>query len=260
VNGAAIDRIRVAGIELETLRSDSGPTLLLLHGFETIPRDARFLDRLARRFGILAPSSPGFGNSARPEDVTEVYDLVRLYLELLEGLPDERVSVIGFSFGGWLAAEMAATCCHRIQKLILVDPLGIKISGPETPDILDIFNTHPRDVASRRWRDPKRWAPNFDAMTDDEIVRYARNREALSLYGWHPYMHNPRLKRWLGRIEVPTLLLWGAQDGIVSPSYGRAYSALIPGARFATIEDAGHHPEIEQPEAFVDHVLAFLET
>jgi pimeloyl-ACP methyl ester carboxylesterase len=175
-------------------------------------------------------------------------------------LPDERVSVIGFSFGGWLAAEMAATCCHRIQKLILVDPLGIKISGPETPDILDIFNTHPRDVASRRWRDPERWAPNFDAMTDDEIVRYARNREALSLYGWHPYMHNPRLKRWLGRIEVPTLLLWGAQDGIVSPSYGRAYSALIPGARFAAIEDAGHHPEIEQREAFVDHVLAFLET
>ena len=255
-----MDRIRVAGIELETLRSGTGPTLLLLHGFETIPREARFLERLARRFSIVAPSSPGFGNSARPEDVSEVYDLVRLYLELLEGLPDAKVSIIGFSFGGWLAAEMAAACCHRIQKLVLVDPLGIKISGRETPDILDIFNTHPRDVAPRRWRNPQRWAPDFDAMSDDEIVRYARNREALSLYGWHPYMHNPRLKRWLGRIEVPTLVLWGAQDGIVSPSYGRAYSALVPGARFATIEDAGHHPEIEQPDAFVDHVLAFLET
>lgn len=260
VSSAEMDRITVAGIELATLCRGDGPTLLLLHGFETIAPQARFLDRLARRFAIIAPSSPGFGNSARPEEVAEIYDLVRLYLELLEGLPGKKIGVIGFSFGGWLAAEMAAACCHRIAKLVLVDPLGIKISSRETPDILDIFNTHPRDIAPRRWRDPARWAPDFNAMSDDEIVRHARNREALSLYGWHPYMHNPRLKRWLGRIKVPTLVLWGAQDGIVSPSYGRAYSALIPGARFAAIEDAGHHPEIEQPDAFVDHVLAFLET
>ncbi|HUH84757.1 MAG TPA: alpha/beta hydrolase [Stellaceae bacterium] len=260
MSSAEVDRLTVAGIELETLRRGQGATLLLLHGFETISPEARFLERLARRFAILAPSSPGFGNTARPEDVSEVYDLVRLYLELLEGLPDDRVSVVGFSFGGWLAAEMAVACCHRIRKLVLVDPLGIKVSDRETADILDIFNTHPRDVAPRRWRAPERWAPDFNAMSDDAIVRYARGREALSVYGWHPYMHNPALKRWLARIKVPTLVLWGAEDGIVSPSYGRAYSALIPGARFTAIENAGHHPEIEQPDAFVDHVLAFLET
>jgi len=260
VSSAETERLTVAGIELEALRRGQGPTLLLLHGFETIPPEARFLDRLARRFSILAPSTPGFGNSARPEDVSEVYDLVHLYLELLQGLPGETVVVIGFSFGGWLAAEMAAACCHRIAKLVLIDALGIKISDRETPDILDIFNTHPRDVAPRRWHDPARSAPDFDAMSDEAIIRYARGREALSLYGWHPYMHNPSLKRWLARIKVPTLVLWGAQDGVVSPSYGRAYSALIPGACFAMIENAGHHPEIEQPDAFVDHVLAFLET
>jgi pimeloyl-ACP methyl ester carboxylesterase len=58
---------------------------------------------------------------------------------------------------------------------------------------------------------------------------------------------------------VPTLVLWGDSDGIVTPSYGRAYSALIPGARFELIAKAGHHPEIEQAEAFVDHLAAFLE-
>jgi pimeloyl-ACP methyl ester carboxylesterase len=255
---SSFDRLIVGGIELETLRRGEGRTLLLLHGFETIPPDARFLDALARRFALLAPSSPGFGGSPRPDDVAEVYDLVRLYLELLERLPDPKVSVIGFSFGGWLATEMAAACCHRIEKLVLVDALGIKVSGRETADIFDIFNRHPREVAARRWRDPTRFAPDFNAMSDEAIIRWTRGREALSLYGWHPYMYNPRLKRWLARIAVPTLVLWGAQDGIVTPSYGRAYSELIPGARFAEIANAAHHPEMEQPEAFVDHVLAFL--
>ena len=96
-------------------------------------------------------------------------------------------------------------------------------------------------------------------MSDDDLIVRARNWESLCLYGWHPYMHNPQLHRWLPSITRPTLVLWGASDGIVTPSYGRAYSQFIPGARFELIADAGHHPEIEQPEVFVDHVVRFLE-
>ena len=67
------------------------------------------------------------------------------------------------------------------------------------------------------------------------------------------------LLRMLAGITVPTLALWGASDGIVRPAYGRAYSALIPGACFATIDKAGHHPEIEHAETFSAHVLEFLD-
>jgi pimeloyl-ACP methyl ester carboxylesterase len=95
-------------------------------------------------------------------------------------------------------------------------------------------------------------------MSDEALVAHARNREALCLYAWDPYMYNPQLARWLGRIAVPTLVLWGASDRIVGPAYGRAYSALIPGARFELIDAAGHHPHIEQPEAFVERVVSFL--
>jgi pimeloyl-ACP methyl ester carboxylesterase len=95
-------------------------------------------------------------------------------------------------------------------------------------------------------------------MSNEALVAHARNREALCLYAWHPYLYNPRLARWLGRITVPTLVLWGASDGIVTPAYGRAYGAHIPGARFEIIEAAGHHPEIEQPGRFAERVLAFL--
>jgi pimeloyl-ACP methyl ester carboxylesterase len=252
------ERLRVHGIELEVLRRGSGRSILLLHGFDTIDAAAPLVDLLARHNEIVAPSSPGFGQSPRPKDFDTVYDLVHLYLELLETLPGDKVTLLGFSFGGWLAAEVAVACSHRIDKLILVDPLGIKVSDRETADILDIFNRSPDIVRRASWYDPDRFAPDLNAISDEVLIAYALNREALCLYAWHPYMYNPQLPRWLGRIKVPTLLLWGANDGIVTPDYGRAYSRLIPGSRFEVIAAAGHHPEIEQPAAFVERVAAFL--
>jgi pimeloyl-ACP methyl ester carboxylesterase len=71
-------------------------------------------------------------------------------------------------------------------------------------------------------------------------------------------MHHPRLAYWLPAIKAPTLVLWGASDGIVKPAYGEAMARLIPGAHFAQIAEAGHHPEIEQPDTFADYVTGFL--
>jgi pimeloyl-ACP methyl ester carboxylesterase len=90
------------------------------------------------------------------------------------------------------------------------------------------------------------------------MVLLAGNWNALCLYAWRPHMYNPQLKHWLRRISVPTLVLWGESDRIVTPAYGRAYTRLIPGARFELVESAGHHPEQEQPRAFVDAVADFL--
>jgi pimeloyl-ACP methyl ester carboxylesterase len=258
VGSSTIERLSVGDIDLEVLRRGTGRPVVLLHGMQHIQPDAPFLERLAQHAEVLAPSHPGFGRSARPADFETVYDLVRLYLDVLESLPYARVTLIGLSFGGWLAAEIAAACSHRLDRLVLVDALGIKISDRETPDILDVFNTAPDEVRRRAWHDPARWAPDYDAMSDEELVARARNWDALCLYGWHPYLYNPQLKRWLGRIRVPTLVLWGASDGIVAPSYGRAYAARIPGARFELLAGAGHHPEIEQAEAFVDAIVRFL--
>lgn len=254
-----MELLSVRGIDLEIVRRGAGRPILLLHGFHTVDPRAPFLDLLGRHGSVLAPSHPGFGGSPRPDGFETLYDLTRLYLELLEALPHDKVTLIGLSFGGWIAAEIAVACCHRIDRLVLVDPLGIKISDRETADILDIFNVAPDLVRQRSWHDPARWAPNHDAMADQDLVRRARNWDALCLYGWHPYMYNPQLARWLSRIAVPTLVAWGASDGIVSPAYGAAFSALIPGARFVVIDDAGHHPEIERPEALVGRIVEFLD-
>jgi pimeloyl-ACP methyl ester carboxylesterase len=69
-------------------------------------------------------------------------------------------------------------------------------------------------------------------------------------------MHNPALKHWLHRIDVPTRVIWGGSDRIVTPGYGRAYADLIPGAQLTLIPSAGHHPELEQPDAFLAAVEA----
>jgi pimeloyl-ACP methyl ester carboxylesterase len=261
------DRLRVGDIDLKVLRRGSGRPILLIHGVNPITPKAPFLDRLAEHGEIIAPSHPGFGNTPRPEDFDTMYDLVHLYLELLDALPSPAV-VIGFSFGGWIAAEVAVSGAAKLDRLVLVAPVGIKLGGREERDIVHFFNTSPAELTRLAWHDPANRAAGVyglgwqaaieEAMSDDEITALARNWDALCLYAWRPHMYNPQLKHWLRRISVPTLVLWGQSDGIVAPDYGRAYSALIPGAQFAAIAAAGHHPELEQPRVFVEHVARFL--
>ena len=166
------DRMRVRDLELEVVRRGTGQTLLFLHGFHPLGPDARFVELLSRRFTVLAPSHPGFGASSRPPDFEAVYDLVHLYRELIDGLAGEKIVLVGASFGGWLAAEIAITCQHRLDRLVLVDALGLKLGDRETQDILDVFNTHPDIVRRRSWHDPAR-APDFNEMTDEALTRHA---------------------------------------------------------------------------------------
>jgi pimeloyl-ACP methyl ester carboxylesterase len=183
-------------------------------------------------------------------------------------MPGDRVRMIGFSFGGWIAAEVAATGHPKLDRLVLVDPVGIKLGGREERDIAHFFNTSPDELNRRAWHDPAGRPPGVyglgwhsaigDAMSDEDMVRLACGWDALCLYGWRPHMFNPQLKHWLHRISVPTLVLSGESDRIVTPDYGRGYAGLIHGARFETIAAAGHHPELEQPSAFVERIAAFF--
>jgi len=254
----ATERLTVHGIDLEVLRGGEGDPIVLLHGMRSLTAGLRFPALLAAHGALLAPSCPGFGASPRPKDFDTIFDLVHLQRAVLDAIPGERITLVGLSFGGWLAAEVAAQGHPRLARLVLADPVGVKISDRETADILDVFNRSPTEVRRAAWHDPDRFAPDFDAMEDAEIVRHARDWEALCRYAWHPYMYNPRLRDWLGRISVPTLVVWGDSDGIVSPEYGRAFARLIPGARFETIAACGHHPEIERPDELATLIGSFV--
>ena len=85
----------------------------------------------------------------------------------------------------------------------------------------------------------------------------AQTRETVAHLGWKPYMHNPSLNHWLGRVDVPTLVIWGERDGVTRPEYGAAYARTIPGAQFVTVPDAAHHPHVEQPRLTLDLIARF---
>ncbi len=213
---------------------------------------------LATQTRVLALSHPGFGASEQPPAFTTIDDLAYFYLDLLDELDLSDAILVGVSFGGWIAAEMAIKSCARLSHLVLANPVGIKVSDRETRDIADIFAMTEEQFATLAYFDPSRGRHDYKSMPEAEVRNAARNREATARYGWSPYLHDPKLKQRLKRIRVPTLLLSGAADRILTPGYVRAYCAAIPGARLETIEAAGHFPHLEQPQEFAERVFAFV--
>lgn len=250
--------ITLGDVQIELIRRGKGKPLLLLPSEEALEPDAPFVNELAKKFEVIIPQAPGYGRSNRPDWITNMDDISYIYLDLIEKLDLKKLTVMGFSLGGWIAAEMATKDDSRIAKLVLVDAYGIKVGGPYDRDIADIWLEHPKKVMERKWFDVEKGKRDFPAMPEDKLAIIARNVETTARLCWEPYMHNPRLKLRLHRIQVPSLVVWGKNDGIVSTDYGKAYSKLIKGAKFAAIAKAGHYPHLEQPAAFMTAVSSFI--
>jgi len=250
--------ISVSGVTLEIEERGTGQTLLFLHAGEGLQPRQAWLDALAARFHVIAPHHPGFGESTLPDWFGTVDDIAYLYLDLVRTLGLRDAVLAGADFGGWIAAEMAVRNTQGFAHLVLAAPLGIKLGGVTDRDIADMHAMPRSEFMRLAWADPRRGEIDYTALPETELAAIVRGREALALYGWKPYMHNPRLKHWLHRIALPTVLLWGEHDRIVTPAYGEGWRAAIPGARMEQIRDAGHFPHWEQPEAFAEHVAAFV--
>ncbi len=249
--------ITVAGVTLDVEEAGQGRPLLFLHPGEGLQPNRPWIEALAREHRVIAPHHPGFGNSGLPDWFGTVDDIAYLYLDLARQLELQSAVLVGACFGGWIAAEMAVRDTRRFAGLVLSAPLGIKVGGVLDRDITDMHSIPRADFLRLAWADPANGVVDYPSMPDTELAAIARSRESLALFGWKPYMHNPRLKRWLHRIDVPTQLIWGDSDGIVSLSYGEAWQAEIPGAAMTVIPKAGHYPHWEQPEAFAAAVSAF---
>jgi pimeloyl-ACP methyl ester carboxylesterase len=251
------DQVTIDGVAVELAQAGEGPHLLFLHSVDGIDPDARWFELLSERFHVIAPWHPGFGHSELPAEFRTIGDLALFYLQLIDALEIHDATVVGASFGGWLAAEIAVRTCAPFARLALVDPLGIKVGDRTSRDIADVFAISQEELTARAYHDPARRTRDYSTMSERELLAIARSREAYTYFGWRPYMHDPSLKRWLRRIRIPTLVVWGASDRIVSREYGRAYAAEIPDARFELIEEAGHYPLTEQPDRTVELLVEF---
>ena len=222
--------VSIAGTTLELVDRGLGRPLLFLHAGEGLAPERPWLELLSRRYREIAPWHPGYGHSPLIDGGGSVDDLAYLYLDLAAELKLENAVLVGACFGGWIAAEMMVRSTARFSHLVLVDPLGIKFSGREQRDIADMHALPRAEYLKFAWANPAKGDVDFTKLPESELAAIVRGREAFALYGWKPYMHNPRLKRWLHRIDLPTLLLWGAEDRIVTPAYGEGWRHAIPGA------------------------------
>ena len=254
----------VNGVKIETIeRGQENPRarpILFLHPNIGIDPAAPVLDALAKGGRVIAPTHPGFGASELPKGMSSIDDLSYFYLDLIEQLDLRDILLVGVGIGGWLACDIAVKTTERIDRLVLGNPLGIKVGDRETRDIFDIWSLTQPEIDALAYFDPSIAKRDYNKLPEAEVLAAARNREATARIAWSPYMHNPKLKARLRRIDVPVLILWGVADRVIlNPDYGRSFAAAIPGARLESIERAGHYPHIEQPDEFARRTLAFAD-
>jgi len=247
----------VAGVQTHLLRGGRGAPLLVLPPEFAANRWFPFHDALAACFQVFAPDHLGFGQSERPEWLDSIDDLVFHYVDLLDVLGLPRVSVIGTSLGGWVAAEFAVAHPERVDRLVLVGAAGLKVDGCER---YDIFINPIEETLRHLFYDQSRAAQLLSTDLGPEvIVRAYRESTTLARLSWNPYLYNPKLARRLRRVKAPTLVLWGRNDTFLPLAHGEAYTQLIPGASLQVIPECGHFVPFEQTERFIEAVTTFLD-
>ncbi len=251
----------VRDVKVRLFTAGEGPPLIFLHGAGGIERWLPVFDLLAARRTVMVPEHPGFGGSDNPASIRSVSDVAMYYLDFLDDLAPDRggaqVHLVGQSLGGWIAAELATRNCSHLRTLSLLAPAGIRVKGCPAGDN---FIWSPEEAARNLFHD-EAYAERMIAMapSEAEADRALVNRYAAARLGWEPRWFNPALERWLHRIKVPTLVLWGAEDKLFPARYAETWRREVPGATVEVVADCGHLMHIEQAELVANRILAFTD-
>ncbi|HEX3515146.1 MAG TPA: alpha/beta hydrolase [Trebonia sp.] len=253
--------LELAGGRVHLLRGGTGEPVLFLHAAGGAGGWFPFHALLASAgFQVIAPDHPGFGKSDEFPEAEAIDDLVFHYLDVLDALGLERPHVVGASFGGWIAAELAVYAPHRVGSLTLLSAAGLRL--PEHP-VTDFFLMPPARVVTTMFHNPPP-APPSDARTPgtppdlDAVIAAYREATSLARFSWVPFMSDPKLERRLGRITAPTLVVAPSDDRLIPVEHARRYAARIPGAAYAEVPDCGHAMYFEKPAEFASSVTEFL--
>jgi len=237
---------------ITVLEEGAGPPLLVLHDELGDAQWRPWQAELARERRLVIPMLPGFGGSPQVEWISSVRDLAGFVARLLRELGLERLDVVGLSFGGWLAAEMAANRPETFARLVLVAPLGIR---PREGEIRDLFLMSTPEYLRASVEREASAAELADGRAPEAIEEA---RAEVARIAWSPYMHNPSLPHLLRGVGAPAMVVWGEADAIIPASTARQYSEAMPHATVEIISGCGHHPEVEASAQFAALVRKFL--
>ncbi|MDZ4357889.1 MAG: alpha/beta hydrolase [Variovorax sp.] len=236
-----------------------GAPVVYLHGL-TGQRWDGFLDGLSRKHKVLVPASAGADEPDELKAFDTVHDLVLYYDDVFRALGLGQIDMVGHSFGGMIAAEYAAAYPERVRRLVLIDPLGLWREDAPTTNFT--YQT-PEAQTQLLLGDPQSEAvkafmalPEEQPAKNAEIVRRITGMASILHFTWP--IPERGLARRLYRIAADTLVVWGEDDAVVSPSYAEHFKAGIAQAQVARIARAGHMPQFSQPADVLDKVLGFL--
>lgn len=242
-------------IDTRVLVAGDGDPVLFLHGTGGLAWDP-YLDGLAASHQVFAAEHPGAMQPEVLEQLRGIWDLALYYDELLDALELETTAVIGHSFGGMVAAELAANSPRRVGKLVLIAPFGLW--RDENP-IPDIAATPAGEMPKLLLADPDGpLAAGLVPPADDPQALFEHAQRMASILHFIWPLPDKGLKRRLHRIRADTLLVWGREDRLVSPAYAADFAALLGKSQTALIDGAGHLPQLEATDAVRDRTLAFL--
>jgi pimeloyl-ACP methyl ester carboxylesterase len=253
--------LEVRGLPVAYRRKGSGPPTVFLHGAGSTRMWLPFYERMSERVDFVAPEHPGFGDTPSPDWLEGFDDLVLHYRDLLDVLGLDRVHLVGFSLGGWIAGEFGVFYPERLRSLTLITPIGLLAPGTQ---MVDLMRMPPEEIPQLLFNG--RAANHLEFLPDphdlDAAVRGYQEASTLARLIWNP-RYDRKLDRRLGRITCPALVVEPDEDRLVPPAQGRRWAELLPNARLervtGTERPTGHGLIMQEPERAARAVLGFIE-
>jgi pimeloyl-ACP methyl ester carboxylesterase len=230
------EHLTINGVDVVVQIAGDGEPLVFLHGAGTVTGFDALLP-LAERFQLIVPFHPGFGPSADDPTVDDIHDYRRHYLDLLDELGIGELSLVGHSMGGWLAANFAVDHSDRVRRLVLAAPLGMRVEDHPTQDL---FTIPGEELPTYLAADLSVFEPHVPVPPTPEFLAdgYREMTSAARLLWARSY--DLKLHRWLHRLRMPTLVLWGEADRLIPPEQASVWAELIPEAQVRTLPGVGH--------------------
>lgn len=253
---------QVAGTKLAIVKGGSGKPLLVLHEELGYSGWLSWHAALAKDHTLLIPIQPGLGKSPKIDWIRNIHELGLFYGWVLREMNLAPLDVIGFSTGGWIAAEMATADPKQFNRMVLVGAAGIK---PPDGEIADVFSITAHTSLRMSVYDTEA-TPEYAKLyggerTPEQFEAFEDARTENARLTWEPIMNNPTLSHFLEGVKgLPTQLIWGREDAIVPVSAAECYKKALKNtdAKLTIFDRCGHRPEIEKSAEFIKLVREFL--
>jgi pimeloyl-ACP methyl ester carboxylesterase len=244
----------VRGVKLRMFRGGEGDPVLMLHGAAGLSAWTPFFEAISQKHDLIVPEHPGFGKSDDPESLKSIGDLAQFYLEFVEQMGLRKFHLIGNSLGGWIAAELAIRDSSRLKSLTVVAPAGIRPKVEEGGEA-----SRAPDYETRRLFFNQAIADRMlaQAPTEEQKRIAQKNRNTTAKLGNATFC-NPDLEKALGRLTIPSLVVWGDNDRVVPVAHADIWKAALPNAQVVVVPECGHLPHAEKSAPVAERMLQFL--